>query len=90
MGHIVVICDSAPVRAGLEAVAAEPEFVGVQVIQTAPYSAPLNPIEERWSVMKAEMERTMAASFKEMVESETEDVGSCVEPDADGASAPLH
>ena len=44
--QFAVLCDSAPVHSGLEAVCEEPEFMGVQLIRTAPYSAPLNPIEE--------------------------------------------
>lgn len=66
--QLAVVCDNAPVHAGLERVVEEDEFAGVLLIRSAPYSAPLNPIEECWSVMKAAMKREMAASFTEMME----------------------
>ena len=43
------------------------EFEGVTILRAAPYSAPLNPIEECWSVMKAAMKRHMAETFDEMM-----------------------
>jgi len=64
---IVIVCDNAPVHAGLETVISEYEFIGATILRTAPYSAPLNPIEECWSVMKAAMKRKMASSFNEMM-----------------------
>ena len=67
MERIAVVCDNAPVHVDLESVAAEPEFEGVEIIRSAPYSAPLNPIEECWSAMKAAMKRGMAASFQQMM-----------------------
>ena len=71
MDSIVVVCDNAPVHTDLETVQTEPEFEGVEVIRTAPYSAPLNPIEECWSAMKAAMKSSMAASFDQMMTPET-------------------
>lgn len=67
MERIVIVCDNAPVHVRIEAVAEEPEFAGVTIIRSAPYSAPLNPIEECWSVMKADMKRNMAATFNQMM-----------------------
>lgn len=70
LDRIVVVCDNAPVHRGLETVVEEPEFQGVELLRTAPYSAPLNPIEACWSGMKAEMKRTMSSTFWEMMRTE--------------------
>lgn len=63
--QVTVICDNAPAHTDLETVVAE--FPGVELLRTAPYSAPLNPIEAVWSSMKASMKAAMAASFDEMM-----------------------
>lgn len=67
MDTIVIVCDNAPVHVDLETVAEEAEFTGVTILRAAPYSAPLNPIEECWSIMKAAMKRHMAETFNEMM-----------------------
>ena len=67
MDRIVVVCDNAPVHNDIESVAAEPEFEGVEILRMAPYSAPLNPIEECWSAFKAAMKRSMAVTFDDMM-----------------------
>ena len=63
----VVVCDNTPVHNGIETVATEAEFEGIEIIRMAPYSAPLNPIEECWSVFKAAMKRSMAVTFGDML-----------------------
>ena len=67
MNTIVVICDNAPVHVDSETVAEEAEFTGVTILRASPYSAPLNPIEECWSVMKSSMKRHMVETFSEMM-----------------------
>lgn len=67
MDRVVVVCDNAPVHAGLETVFEEEEFRGATLLRTGPYSAPLNPIEECWSVLKAEMKRRLAAEMLRLV-----------------------
>ena len=67
MNRTVVVCDNAPVHNGIETVAAEAEFEGVEILRMAPYSAPLNPIEECWSAFKAAMKRSMAVTFADML-----------------------
>ena len=67
MDRITIVCDNAPVHVDLETVASEAEFTGLTIQRLAPYSAPLNPIEECWSVMKASMKRFLAQSFHEMM-----------------------
>ena len=66
--ELVVVCDNAPVHAALEQVAQEDEFAGMTILRLAPYSAPLNPIEHIWSVIKATMKQEMAATFIEMLQ----------------------
>lgn len=58
--NIVVVCDNAPVLSGIEYIAEEEEFMGVEIVRMSPYSAPLNPTGECWSVMKAAMKRDLA------------------------------
>jgi transposase len=65
--NVVVVCDNAPVHCSLETVIEEEEFSGVELLRTAPYSAPINPIEECWSTMKAAMKRELGGKMKEML-----------------------
>ena len=44
--NVVVVSDNAPVHCSLETVFEEEEFSGARLLRTAPYSAPINPIEE--------------------------------------------
>ena len=53
--EIVVVLDNAPVHVSLESVSQEEEFQGVELLMLATDSAPLNPIEECWSVFKSEV-----------------------------------
>lgn len=68
LNNTVVVCDNAPVHSGIECVAEEEEFVGVEIVRMSPYSAPLNPIEECWSVMKAAMKRDLAENFASLMD----------------------
>ena len=65
LDQVTVTCDNAPVHTGMETVVEE--FPGVELLRTAPYSAPLNPIEAVWSSMKASMKADMASSFHQML-----------------------
>ena len=69
--NFVVVCDNAPVHCSLEVVFEE-EFVGATLLRASPYSAPLNPIEECWSVLKAAMKRQLASKMSEMLSSQHE------------------
>ena len=46
----------------------EPELHGAELLRLGPYSAPLNPIEEVWSVLKAELKRRLALAMPAMLE----------------------
>ena len=50
----------------------EPEFRGAELLRLGPYSAPLNPIEEVWSVLKAELERRLAVAMPTLLEAAPE------------------
>ena len=65
--NVVIVCDNAPVHSELELVAEEEEFEGVEILRLAPYSAPLNPIEECWSVLKSHVKQEMAATMPQML-----------------------
>ena len=70
-GNVLVVCDNAPCHSGLEDVFQEEEFRGAQLLRLAPYSAPLNPIEEVWSVIKADMKRQLAAAMPALIREPT-------------------
>ena len=53
-----------------EAVFEEEEFQGTGPLRAGPYSAPLNTVEECWSLLKAEMKRRLAASMISLLNSE--------------------
>ena len=65
LDRVTVVCDNAPVHTDLESVVAD--FPGLALLRTAPYSAPLNPIEAVWSSMKAHMKRSISSSLQEML-----------------------
>ena len=65
--NVVIVCDNAPVHSELELVSLEEEFEGVTVLRLAPYSAPLNPIEECWSVLKSHAKQRLSATMTEML-----------------------
>ena len=67
MNNIVVVCDNAPVHCSLEHITEEEEFTGVSILRLAPYSAPLNPVEECWSVMKAEIKKSLNSSMQQLL-----------------------
>ena len=59
LSQIVIVCDNAPVHCNLETVLEEEEFIGATMLRLSPYSAPLNPIEECWSVFKPQMKKLL-------------------------------
>ena len=72
--NVVVVSDNAPVHCSLETVFEEEEFSGARLLRTAPYSAPINPIEECWSVLKASMKRELSGKMTEMLSNNHEGV----------------
>ena len=72
--HNVVVSDIAPVHCSLETVFEEEEFSEARLLRTAPYSAPINPIEECWSVLKASMKRELSGKMTEMLSNNHEGV----------------
>ena len=70
MERLVLVCDNAPCHSGLEEVLDEDELRGVTLLRLGPYSAPLNPIEEVWSVLNfmADLKRRLAATLTNMIE----------------------
>jgi transposase len=67
LSQIVIVCDNAPVHSNLETVLEEEEFVGATILRLGPYSAPLNPIEECWSVFKAHMKKLLNDGLEDML-----------------------
>ena len=74
MENILVVCDNAPCHTGLETVLEEVEFQGAQLLRMGPYSAPLNPIGEVWSALKADMKRRLATSMPSLLRDLTDDL----------------
>ena len=50
----------------------EPELSGAERLRLGPYSAPFNPIEEVWSVLKAELKRRLADAMPALLEAAPE------------------
>ena len=59
LANVVIVCDNAPIHVSLEKVLEEEAFEGATLLRLAPYSAPLNPIEECWSVVKSEIKKLL-------------------------------
>ena len=62
--NICVVCDSAPCHVSLEDVFQEEEFAGANLLRLGPYSAPLNPIEECWSIVKSSIKQIISNSLE--------------------------
>lgn len=60
---VVLVIDNAPCHTSIEEVVEEDEFRQHQIFRLAPYSPMLNPIEKVWSVIKADVKRSMADSI---------------------------
>ena len=67
MHKVVVVCDNAPVLCQLESVFQEEEFNGASLLRLGPYSVPLNPIEECWSVLKSAMKKELATRMERLL-----------------------
>ena len=50
----------------------EPEFRGAGLLRLGPYSAPLNTIEEVWSVLKAELKRRLTVTMPALLDAAPE------------------
>lgn len=74
MGRLVLVCDNAPCHSGLEEVFEEDEFRGAVLLRMGPYSAPLNPIEEVWSVVMADIKRRMSSSMANLLRPTPSDI----------------
>ena len=59
MANVVIVCDNAPIHVSLEKVLEEEAFQGATLLRLAPYSAPRNPIQECWSVVKSEIKKLL-------------------------------
>lgn len=68
MTSTVIVCDNAPIHVSLENVLNEEAFQGATLLRLAPYSAPLNPIEECWSVVKSEIKKLLNVTRNEILE----------------------
>ena len=70
--NVVVVCDNAPVHCALETVYDDEELSGATLLRASPYSAPINPIEQCWSIMKAKMKRILATRMANLLNSTQE------------------
>ena len=59
MQPVVLVLDNAPCHLGLEVALSDQEFSHHKVLRLAPYSPMLNPIEQVWSVMKAQIKKNL-------------------------------
>ena len=63
---VVIVLDNAPCHSHIEEVLAD-EFRRNHVLRLAPYSPMLNPIENIWSVVKADVKSNLAEHLQEML-----------------------
>ena len=70
--NVVVVCDNAPVHCALETVFDDEKLSGATLLRASPYSAPINPIEQCWSIMKAKMKRILATRMANLLNSTQE------------------
>ena len=66
MSDVVIVCDNAPVHVNIGTVMEEEEFNGAYLLRLAPYSAPVNPIED-WSVFKSEIKKLNKNSLQDLL-----------------------
>ena len=67
---VVIILDNASCRSRIKEVLAEDEFRRNHALRLAPYSPMLNPIENIWSVVKADVKSNLAEHLHEMLNNE--------------------
>ena len=66
MPVIVIVCDNAPVHVTLDTVFREDKFSGARLSGLAPYSVPLNLMEESWSVVILEIKKLLNGSLRSL------------------------
>ena len=66
MSDAVIVCDNAPVHVSLGSVLEE-EFNGALPLRLVPCSAPLNHIEECWSVVKSVIKRQLNITLQDLL-----------------------
>ena len=62
--YVTVVLDNAPVHSEIEKLSDKQEFAQTQFLRLGPYSAPLNPIDQCWSILKAEIKKTPCFNFQ--------------------------
>ena len=67
MANTIVVCDNVPCHSTLEQVMEEEEFEGARLLRLGPYSAPLNQIEEEWTVLKEHRKSALAQKMTELL-----------------------
>ena len=59
----VIIIDNAAIHNDFKRVL-EKEWPGAQLLRFGPYSAPLNPIENIWSILKSDIKQNLADTIE--------------------------
>ena len=62
-GPVVMVVDNAPCHSNIEEVFNEKEFLGCEVLRLGPYSPMFNPIEQVWSLIKANIKQELGAKI---------------------------
>ena len=68
--NTTLVIDNAPCHSDLESIC-NGDLEGLKILRLAPYSAPLNPIEETWSTLKAHIKSTLAEKMPLMLRTTT-------------------
>ena len=64
---VVIVIDNAPCHSRVEEILTDEEFSRNKILRLAPYSPMLNPIEQVWFVIKANVKRNIAENSNQML-----------------------
>ena len=70
MRPVVIVIDSAPYHSRIEEILNEEEFKRNKILRLAPYNPMLNPIEQVWSVVKANVKGNLAENAYQMFDND--------------------
>ena len=71
MRPVVIVIDNAPCHLRIEEILNEEEFKRNKILRLAPYSPMLNPIEQVWSVVKANVKGNLAENAYQMFDNDS-------------------
>ena len=77
-----MVVDNAPCHSNIEEAFSEEEFLGCEFLRLGPFSPMFNPIEQVWSLIKANVKQELAAKIVSILAMKRRDGLSITEPRA--------